>query len=151
MKRFVLLLALALAPGQLAAQASALIGAWSVTLAVGMRNENGVETPITQSGTLDITAQGDSLVAIMTMPPREGAPARPPSRMAAKAAAGPAVFVLKSQAKLNMNGEELTRTAISTFTLTANGDSLSGTLARVIEGVDFPSTPQPVTGTRIKK
>lgn len=150
MKRFALLLAIALAPGQLMAQSTPLIGAWSVTLAVGMRNENGVETPIMQTGSLKVTAEGDSLVAIMTMQPPEGMPPRPPSRMAAAAAATPAVFVLKSQAKLNMNGEEMTRTAVSTFTLTASGDSLTGTLTRVIEGVDYPSTPLPVTGTRVK-
>ncbi len=150
MSRLALLLALALAPAQLAAQASPLAGEWSVTLATGMRNENGIETPIMQTGALSITAQGDSLVAIMKMQPPEGAPARPPSRMAAKVGM-PAVFVLTSQATLNVNGERMVRTSVSTFTLTATGDVLTGTLSRTIEGIDFPSTPQPVTGSRVKQ
>lgn len=152
MKRLAPLLAfsLAVAPARLTAQSPALVGVWSVTFAAGMRNEGGVETPIMQSGSLKITAEGDSLVAVMTMQPPPGMPARPSSRMAALASATPAVFVLKSQARLNMNGEELTRTAISTFSLKASGDSLSGTLTRVIEGIDFPSSPMPVTGTRSK-
>lgn len=152
MKRLAPLLALSLgvAPARLTAQSPALVGVWSVTFAAGMRNEGGVETPIMQSGSLKITSEGDSLVAVMTMQPPPGMPARPSSRMAASASATPAVFVLKSQARLNMNGEELTRTAISTFSLKASGDSLSGTLTRVIEGIDFPSSPMPVTGTRSK-
>jgi hypothetical protein len=152
MKRLapILALSLAVAPAPLMAQSPALVGVWSVTFAAGMRNEGGVETPIMQSGSLQITAAGDSLLAVMTMQPPPGMPPRPASRMAALASASPAVFVLKSQAKLNMGGEEMTRTAISTFTLKASGDSLSGTLTRVIEGIDFPSSPMPVTGTRSK-
>lgn len=150
MKRFALLLTLATAPGPLLAQASPLVGDWSVKMAVGSRNENGVETPIMAEGTMKITTVGDSLVAVVTMQPPPGAPARPPSRMAASAATSPAVFVLKSEAKLNMNGEQMTRMATSTFTLSSSGDALTGTLSRVIEGVDFPSSPMPVTGTRIK-
>lgn len=151
MSRLALLLALVLAPGHMAAQAPALAGEWTVTLATGIRNENGVETPIMQTGTLSITAQGDSLIGIMKMQPPEGAPARPPARMAAKLAAGPAVFVLTSQATINMNGETSTRTAVSTFTLSANGDTLTGTLVRRIEGMDFPASPMPVTGSRVRK
>ncbi len=127
-----------------------MVGVWSVSFAAGMRNEGGVETPIMQSGSLKITAEGDSLVVVMTMLPPPGMAPRPASRMAALASATPAVFVLTSQAKLNMNGEEMTRTATSTFSLKASGDSLSGTLTRVIEGIDFPSSPMPVTGTRSK-
>lgn len=151
MSRLALLFALAMAPSQLTAQAPPIAGEWTVNLAVGMRNENGAETPIMQNGTLSITTQGDSLVAIMKMQSPEGAPPRPDSRMAAKLGTGPAVFVLTSQATLNMNGEKMVRTAVSTFTLTATGDVLTGTLSRTIEGVDFPSTPMPVTGARVKK
>jgi hypothetical protein len=150
MSRLALLLALALGPARLAAQAHPLVGEWTVTLAVGMRMENDVETPIMQTGTMSIVAQGDSLIATTKMQPPEGRPARPPSRMAAKAVAGAVTFVLTSQATINMNGEMSTRTATSTFVLTANADAMTGTLARTVEGMDMPATPLPVTGTRVK-
>jgi hypothetical protein len=150
-RRLAFLCALALSAAPLHAQSHPLVGEWSVSLAVGLRNENGVETPIMQTGSMTIAAQGDSLIATTKMQPPEGMPSRPPSRMAGKAGAGPVVFVLTSSANINMNGEISVRTAVSTFTLTATGDAMTGTLARAIEGLEMPSTPQPVTGSRVKK
>jgi hypothetical protein len=150
-RRLAFLIALALSAAPLHAQSHPLVGEWSVSLAVGLRNENGVETPIMQTGSMTIVSQGDSLIATTKMQPPEGMPARPPSRMAGKVGAGPVVFVLTSAANININGEVTVRTAVSTFTLTATGDAMSGTLARAIEGLEMPSTPQPVTGSRVKK
>jgi hypothetical protein len=144
-------LLLALTATSLSAQSHPLVGDWAVSLASGMRIENGVETPIMQSGSMKIVSQGDSLIATLTMQPVEGRPVRPPSRMAARTATGPSVFVLISQAMINVNGESSTKTATSTFTLTAKDDALTGTLMRVIEGMDVEATPQPVTGSRVKK
>lgn len=151
MSRLALLLALALAPVPLAAQAHPLVGEWSVTLAVGMRMENDAETPIMATGTMSVVAQGDSLIATTKMPAPAGRPARPPSRMAAKAGPGAVTFVLTSQASINMNGEMSTRTSVSTFVLTANGNAMTGTMARTVEGMDMAPAPTPVTGTRITK
>jgi hypothetical protein len=153
MSRFAMPLALALAltSAPLHAQAHPLVGDWSVTLAVGMRLENDVETPIMQTGTMNVSSKGDSLIATVTMQPMEGRPARPPSRMATTTATGPLVFVLTSQATININGESSTKVATSTFTLSANADQLTGTLVRTIEGMDVAATPQPVTGSRVKK
>jgi hypothetical protein len=149
MLRFALLLALVPAP--LLAQAHPLVGAWTVSFAVGMRMENGVETPIVQSGSMKIESKGDSLIATVAMQPIEGRPARPPSRMAAKIGSTPSVFVLTSQAMININGETTTKTATSTFTLSATADTMTGTLVRVVEGMDMEASPQPVTGSRVRQ
>jgi hypothetical protein len=148
MLRFALILALAATP--VFAQSHSLVGDWAVSLAAGMRMENGVETPIMQAGTLKVVSQGDSLIATLAMPPVEGRPVRPPSRMAAKVGTGAHVFVLTSQATININGETSTKNVTSTFTLSATADALTGTVVRVLEGVDMPSSPQPVTGSRVK-
>ncbi len=76
------------------------------------------------------------------MPP----PARRPSRMAAKGVVGSATFLLTSQVSINVNREISTHTSASTFVLSANGDAMSGTMARPVEGMDILATPLPVTG-----
>jgi hypothetical protein len=138
-------------PITLAAQTHPLAGDWTVSLPGGMRVENGEPTPIMQKGTLKVVAEGDSLIATLSTEPIEGRPARPPSRLAAKRVDGKVTFVLRSEARLNLNGEESVRTAISTFVLDANGDVLSGSLEREVEGLSMPSMgAQPISGTRIK-
>lgn len=47
------------------------------------------------------------------------------------------------------NGEEHTTTAISTWILKVDGDVMTGTLGRELEGMDMEMPPpQPVTGRR---
>ena len=142
------------APLALAAQSNALVGSWSVSYAAGMRNENGVATPITGTGTLDVVQQGDSLVATLTPNPIEGQPTRPPMRMATRTPTGDVTFVTRGSATLNLNGESRQATSVSTYVLRANGDTLEGTIERRLEGVDdlplAPQPAQPVTGTRKK-
>lgn len=143
-----------LACSPLAAQAQSipLAGKWTIEYAGGMRIENDTQTPIMAKALLTISVVGDSLVATLLMEPNPNLPPRPESRFAAlKVAGNEVVFTQRSEARLNMNGEEHLATAISTWTLKADGDTMSGTLGRRIDGMDVPMpAPQPVTGTKLK-
>jgi hypothetical protein len=150
MRRFALLLAALVLPRLAHAQSHPLVGEWSVSYVGGMRIENGERVPLTVKGVLTVATEGDSLIATLKSEPIEGQPARPPARFAAKSAAGKVTFVQRSEATLNMNGEQSKRTAISTYILEATVDTLTGTLARQIEGLDIPIEPQPFNGTRAK-
>lgn len=146
-----IVLALTLCNSALAAQQHPLVGAWQLTYPAGVQIENGVRTVIMGDAELTIAAQGDSLIATLVYQGRPDLPARPPSRMAAVAGAGPIVFVQRSMATLNTDGNEREAVALSTWTLSANGDAIEGTVARRIEG--FPEgdqSPEPVKGTRRK-
>jgi hypothetical protein len=144
-------LLLAVAPMAARAQASPLAGRWAIEFTAGMRVENDEPTAIRAKGTLTITEEGDSLVATLKTEPIENMPPRPEVRLAAKKGPGNAVtFVQRSQARLNMNGEEREVTSISTWSLTATGDALAGSVRRELEGMQMPGMPeQPVTGTRV--
>lgn len=148
MRRYALLLALLVSPRLLHAQAHPLVGDWDVSYAGGMRIENDERIPIMVKGSLSILAEGDSLVAVLTTAAQEGLPARPPARFAAKRVDGKVTFLYRSEATLTLNGEQSKRTAISTYQMEATGDTLTGTVVRQVEGLDFPAEPQPVTGTR---
>ncbi len=141
---------LVLAPLAAHAQSHALAGKWTIEYAGGMRIENDTPTPIMAKALLTITVAGDSLIATLAMEPNPNLPPRPESRFAAlKVAGNEIVFTQRSEARLNMNGEEQLATAVSTWTLKADGDALTGTLGRRIEGMDLPMPPaQPVTGQR---
>ncbi len=132
------------------AQTHPIIGSWKISFAAGTRMENGTATTITGTGKLVVQLQGDSLVARLIPDPIDGT-TRPESRMAALSGAGKVVFVQRGQARVNTNGEISEVTSISTWTMTAQGDVLEGTVERRLEGIDAPSRgPQPVSGTRIK-
>ena len=133
------------------AQSNPLVGSWKVTFVAGTRIENGTPTNIKGSGKLLVQRQGDSLIARLVSDPIDGA-ARPELRLAGPNAAGQVVFTSKGKAQVNMNGDVKEVTSISTWTLTARGDSLEGTVERRLEGMDAPGRgPQPVSGTRIKE
>ena len=52
---------------------------------------------------------------------------------------------------MTMNGEEMTRTSISTYVFDVANDALKGTIERAIEGLDvMMGGPQAITGTRAK-
>jgi hypothetical protein len=107
--------------------------------------------PVMMKGKLVVESVGDSLIATLKTEPTADIPERPPLRMATKAAGSPVVFVHKSQATLRMGSEESQRTAISTWTFKADGDSLEGTLERAIEGIEMQmGGPQAFKGTRAK-
>ncbi len=132
------------------AQANPIVGTWKISFAAGTRIENGTPTTITGTGSLVVQLQGDSLIARLIPDPIEGA-TRPESRMAAPGGAGKVVFLQRGKARVNQNGEESEVTSISTWTLTATGDALDGTVERRLEGIEAPSRgPQPVKGTRVK-
>lgn len=154
MRRFALLFAAFVLPHLAHAQSHPLVGEWSVSYAGGMRIENGERVPMNVSGTLTVVAEGDSLVATLKSEPPAGAPPgaanRPPARFAARTVAGKVTFVHRSEATLNMNGEQSRRTAISTYVLEATADTLTGTILRQIEGLEIGSEPQPFNGKRAK-
>jgi hypothetical protein len=152
MHRALLLLAAITLPAVAAAQSHPLLGAWNVTVPSGMRIENGQPTTIMSNGTMTVTSVGDSLIAMLDVEPPEGMPKRPPRRLAGLRAAGAVTLTYLAEAKMmSSNGETLTRTAISRFTLTAAGDALTGTITREVEGVPgMGMAGEPVTGTRAK-
>ena len=151
MRRPLLLAAFLLLPGALAAQSHPLIGTWDVNVPAGMRMENGEATPVMAKGTLVFSVAGDSLIGMLKTDPIEGQPARPAKRIAAKLTTGAITFVSKGEAKMNMNGEEMTRISISTYVFDVANDALKGTVERAIEGLDVQmGGPQAITGTRAK-
>jgi hypothetical protein len=139
-------------PGALSAQAHPLAGTWNVTVPAGVRIENGEPSVIIAKGVLNVTVSGDSLIGTLAVEPPEGMPARPASRLAARLGPAPTTFVSVTQATINTNGEESQRTVTSRFTIaSAEGDAFTGTVTRVIEGMEGPlSEPHPFTGTRAK-
>jgi hypothetical protein len=142
---------LLLLPGVLRAQSHPLAGNWEISIAVGATVERGVTTPIIADGLVSLGIDGDSIVGTLTLEPPPGFPARPPARLAAGIAAVPSVFVVTSQATIDINGEETTRKVTSTYTMTAKGDELEGTVERAIEGGDLPPlAPQAFRGKRAK-
>ncbi len=142
---------LALAGSSLHAQQATLVGTWQLSFPIGMQVDNGVPTPILGTGMLTVEAVGDSLIATLVTDHAPDMPARPPARLAAGMRTGEAVFTSHAPGQINMNGEERDINVISTWTLTATGDNLAGTVQRQIEGFDgLAQDPQPVSGARQK-
>lgn len=103
------------------------------------------------TATLTLELRGDSLVGTLVRPATPEQPAPEPQRFAGKATATGAVFVVKTVATNNDNGEITTREAVMTWTLNATGDALEGTLLFAVTGMDFPAEATPVKGTRVKR
>ncbi len=139
------------APFGVQAQAHPIVGAWDIEYAAGMRVENGEPKPVMAKGRMTVVTLGDSLIATVKTVAPEGMPARPDLRLATKAAPGQVTFIYRSQARVNMNGEESVRESVTTWLLDANGDTLTGTMARQISGGELPAgPPQPVKGSRAR-
>jgi hypothetical protein len=148
MTRF-MVLALALVGTALHAQQQPLAGTWKVTFPAGMRIQGGTATPLIATGILIIEVKDDSLIGNLVTDATPEIPARPPARLAAKVSAEKAVFVSRTEARVNINGQERKATAVSTWTLRATGDSLGGTVERMLEGLEMGNQgPQPVSGVR---
>lgn len=131
-------------------QSHPLIGEWAVRMPVGVRLEGGANTDIVSPGTLRVTAAGDSLIGILQLDALENRP-RPRERRLAGVRSGETVtFAYAATAQISENGETTTRPVITTYTLTAHGDSLSGLLKRVVESSGhLPDLPeQRISGTR---
>jgi len=144
--------ALAFTPIAAQAQNSPLVGQWSIDMVAGMRVENEAATPIKAKATLTITQVGDSLIATLHVIPNEQVQVRPDARLAGpKATGNTASLTQRSEVTMNMNGEEHKAVAISTWSLTVNGDAITGSITRAIEGNPGPAMPpQPLTGTRVR-
>jgi hypothetical protein len=137
----------------LVAQQSPFAGRWQLSYPVGAMVENGEVTVLMGTGALTIVAQGDSLIGTLVTDSTPGERPRPAVRLAARAATGEATFVSYSEATMSVNGQKSKATVVSTWALKVQGDSLSGTVARSIEGFDMAGgdqPPQPVTGSRKK-
>ena len=140
----------AVATPSLGAQAHPLAGRWQLDYEAGKRIENGEVTVIRGTATLTLELRGDSLVGTLVRPTSPEQPAPGPQRFAGKATAGGAVFVVKTVATNNDNGEITTRDVVMTWTLAARDNALEGTLLFTVTGMDFPAEPTPVKGTRVK-
>ena len=141
-------LAVAVAAPALTAQSHPLAGRWEIDYERGKRIENGEVTVIRGTATLTLELRGDSLVGTLVRPASAEQAAPEPQRFAAKPTANGAVFVVRTVATNNDNGEITTREAVMTWTLTANGDALEGTLVFAVPSMDFPAEPTPVKGKR---
>lgn len=155
MKRSLLAAAFSLAAicsaASLQAQApSTVVGKWAIEYEAGRRMENGEVTTVTGKGTLSVAQSGDSLVATLELGPRPDGSPRPPSVMGGKLTPDGAVFIQQQRVQLNMSGDVQTREITATWTLQANGDVLTGTMARQLPGMAEGPPPSPVKGTRIK-
>lgn len=154
MKRTILaamfsLVAVCIAAPLQAQSPGSVVGKWAIEYEAGRRMENGEVTTITGKGTLSVVQSGDSLVATVEMGPRRDGSTQPPSVMGGKITADGAVFVQKQRVQLNMDGDVQTREITATWTLQANGDALTGTMARQLPGMADGPPPSPVKGTRI--
>jgi hypothetical protein len=136
----------------LAAQPAPIVGTWNVEWEMGRQIINGEATAITAKGTMKVEVSGDSLLATLTATSRsDNQPiTRPPVTIGGRATASGAVFTQISEATLNMNGEERKQRSIGTWTLQVNGTALTGSVKRVIEGVEMDMPTAPVTGSRAK-
>jgi len=132
-------------------QSHPLAGKWNIEYVAGHRVENDVSTPVLAKASLALAVVGDSLVGTMVGTPLPGAPARPPSRFAAKRIDGRVTFIVHSEATINRNDEMSTAKVISTWVLSAANDAIEGTVTREIIGVDAPNPgPLAVKGTRVR-
>jgi hypothetical protein len=147
---FAVSLVVALATPTLAAQTHPLAGRWEMDYERGHRSEDGVLTSIRGKATLTLELRGDSLVGTFEPAAQPDMPKPATQRFAAKPTARGAVFVVRSEIKLNMNGEIETREAVTTWTLEATGDTLEGTTLRTFTGMEMAVEPVPVKGTRVK-
>jgi hypothetical protein len=135
----------------LAAQTpSPLLGTWSIDWEVGRRIMNGDVTSIKAKGTLLIAASGDSLLATVTTVSRDdNAPPRPPVTLGGRLTATGAEFLQRSEAIMNTNGEERKQVITSTWTLTLDGKTLKGSIAREVPGMVEGNAASELTGTRV--
>jgi len=145
-----LALGLVIAAPVASAQGHPLAGRWTVEYQRGMRHENGEMTPIMGTATLTLEQRGDSLVGTLAPAGDDQGNAPPAQQFAAKGSASGATFVVKSQARLNMNGDIVMKDVTLTWELSASGDALSGTVKRVMQDAEFSAEPSPVKGTRVK-
>ncbi len=137
-----------------AIQPSPIAGQWTIEWELGRRVENGDVQLIRATGVMTVKPAGDSLVATIDMKSRsDGRPVTPPLTIGGKATAAGAVLSQIQQLRFNVNGDERGVDVKVTWTLTANGDALSGEIVRDMPAEMVPVGPMPpatITGTRVK-
>lgn len=134
----------------LQAQSTApIVGKWAIDYERGRRVENDVVTPVMAKGTITIAVDGDSLIATLDQGPRPDGTPTPAAKLGGRISNGSAVFLQSQQVRMNMNGEEHVQTIKVTWTLKADGDALSGTMAREMPNMQG-GAPSAVSGTRVK-
>jgi hypothetical protein len=155
MRRFLLIAAASAlsslsAAAQSAPSVSALLGRWNAEWELGRVVENDVVTPVMANGLITVESRGDSVVATILVTKRsDGRPAPTNAiTLTGKATARGAEFMQKQTVRLNMNGEEQTREVTVTWTLSANGDQLSGSMLREMPFVSETPAPSEIKGTR---
>jgi hypothetical protein len=126
------------------------VGTWRIEYARGQRLENGASTPIMGTGTLAITAKGDSLMATLEVGPRPDGTVPAPAQLRGVKTADGAKLVQRRQSQITMNGEQSTVEMTITWELHVAGDAISGTLSAVSANGELPPTDGPVKGTRTR-
>ncbi len=134
----------------LAAQSPLIVGSWNIEYERGRRVENDVVTPVMGKGVLTVTSHSDSLVAVLTSGPTPSGATPPPMTFSGRLTPAGALFVQKQQSRVVMNDEQRVVDVTVTWTLSANGDTLSGTLLREAPMLPEAAQPTPVSGSRIK-
>jgi hypothetical protein len=127
-----------------------LAGKWNIEYERGRRMTDGESQSIMGKATLEITVKGDSIVGTLTQEAVEGRPTPAPSVLAGTGAGNAATLKSSAESRVNMNGDERVVTISMTWDLKADGDNLSGTMARAMAGMAAAMTPAPVKGTRVK-
>lgn len=140
-----------LAPHLAKAQSpAALAGKWSIEYERGRRMENGEATVIMGKGTVTIAAQGDGFAATFESGARPDGSVPPPSTALGTVKGDSVVFVQEQTVTINLNGESREAKVTLTWTFSAAGDTLGGSLARELPGMPEPLPASPVKGTRMK-
>jgi putative sterol carrier protein len=128
-----------------------LAGKWNIEYERGRRMTDGESQSIMGKALLEITVKGDSLVGTLTMEPAaEGRSAPPPQALAGTGSGNAASLKSTAESRINMNGEERVVNITMTWDLKADGDNLTGSMARAMAGMAAAMTPAPVKGTRVK-
>ncbi|MBL0939997.1 MAG: hypothetical protein IBJ03_13975 [Gemmatimonadaceae bacterium] len=130
------------------AQEHPLVGRWNLAIPAQVRGADGRPTRVQLKGKLEVSAVGDSLVAILDVEAVAGQPPRKQERMVSLRREGTMRFVNKSVASLAGNGELLTRPATATYEFDVTGDQLNGTMQLEVGGVPGIA-PRTLTGTRV--
>ena len=148
MRKFLSLLGLFTFPSVAAAQ-SPFVGVWSLEFPVSTLIIDGVATVVTGTGHVTFAVRGDSLIGQLVTDPVEGERPRLPLRLAGLVGRASTVLESRRDGTVNLHGEERPILVVSTWRLTAQQDSLIGTVELRVEGFDVPDQgAQPVKGAR---
>jgi hypothetical protein len=131
-------------------QASPLAGTWRVEYQRGLRNENGEITVLMGTAKLSLEQRGDSLVGQLAPEPGDDGRTPPPIQFAGASSGSSATFHTVSESRINFNEEVRVVKVNITWELSATGDALTGTMQRSMEGMEMPSEPTPIKGTRVR-